>query len=317
MWQHAVGRRPDGGAHGCWCWLADVMRNTHEGGNRFGSGANVYNAMNSFKMFKPKFYLEDVNEKWIEAYKKFMIDGGRSVSTAGIYLRVLRAIITQCMDDKVIVLDKNPFEGVSVGWTVKSSKDIIYPHEMKKIWNYKPVGVIETRAKDFFFLCYLCNGINFRDISLLRNKNLKTDRFVFVRSKTSSTTANEREITVYLSDEVIRIIDKYRTKSTKPDAFLFDMFNCKDLKHHNATFIRYKRQANKTLTSISTKLGINRVYLGIARHSFATKLKLDGTPTIHISEYMGHTSEKTTANYLKQLPSEQHKQMNKSLLSFK
>ncbi len=284
--------------------------------NRFGSGANIYNALNSFKKFKSKFYLEDVSEQWIKDYKKWMIDNGRSVSTAGIFLRVLRSIIQQCMKDKVIIIEKNPFEGISVGWTVKSSKDILYPEHLKALWEYQPTTITETRAKDFFFLCYLSNGMNFKDVSMLRNKDLKNDRFVFIRSKTSTTQINTKEITVYLCDEVKRIIETYRTKSPKPDAFLFDIFNCRDAKHHNATFIRYKRKTNKELTKISSTLKINRAYLGIARHSFATKLKIDGYASAHISEYLGHSNERTTSNYLKSLPSEIHSQMNSQLLNF-
>ena len=56
------------------------------------------------------------------------------------------------------------------------------------------------------------------------------------------------------------------------------------------------------------------IYLGLARHSFATKLKLDGIPVAFISEFMGHSSVQTTAHYLKSLPDDTLKMMNIQLL---
>lgn len=285
--------------------------------NRFGSAMNIYNARNSFKLYKDKIYFEDIDEKFLKAYKRHMTDTGRSSSTAGIYIRALRSIYQQCVKDKIIVSKENPFENVSVGYTIKS-KSVLYPEQVKALWFYQPDGVREIRAKDFFFFCYLCNGMNFKDVSLLKKKDIKNDMIVFVRQKTKETTDNPREIMVYLHDEVKRILSVHGTTSTDDNAYLFDIFNgCSDLAHHNATFTRYKRQTNKSLNAIAKKLNIDsRIYLGIARHSFATRLKLDGTPTSFISEFMGHSNEKSTSNYLKSLPSDIHRQMNSKLLSF-
>ena len=44
--------------------------------------------------------------------------------------------------------------------------------------------------------------------------------------------------------------------------------------------------------------------------SFATKHKLDGTPTAFISEFLGHSNQKTTEGYMKSLLSETMKHAN-------
>ncbi len=52
------------------------------------------------------------------------------------------------------------------------------------------------------------------------------------------------------------------------------------------------------------------------RHSFATRLKLDGTPTAFIGDALGHSSGAVTAYYLKTLPDSKYKQMSENLLKF-
>lgn len=294
----------------------EVIANLYEE-NRFGGSTNNRNAKASFLTFKTSVYLEDIDEKFLKDYRRFMLEGGRSISTVGIYIRALRSVYKQCLADGLIRVEVNPFEKVSVGWTV-ASKSVLYPEQLKALWEYQPVGIRETRAKDFFFFCYFGNGINPKDVSELKVKNVKNDMIVFIRHKTSTTQQTPKEIMIYIDDEIRRVIDLYGSNSTNPNDYLFAFFNnCKDLKHHNATFLRFKATHNHSLKMIAKKLNIgSNIYLGLARHSFATKHKLDGTPTAFISEFLGHSNQRTTEGYMKSLPSETMKHANSKLLSF-
>jgi site-specific recombinase XerD len=72
------------------------------------------------------------------------------------------------------------------------------------------------------------------------------------------------------------------------------------------------------LTVIGKNLGFNfNVTINLARHSFATTLKLNGTSVAFISEMLGHTSLKTTQHYLKSIPGEERKAVSDSLLNFR
>ena len=297
--------------------IMDEMMVEMKAENRFGSASMMYNAKNSFKMYKAKFYLEDIDEKFIKDYRTFMFAKGLSISTVGIYVRTLRSIYTACVKEGLIQVKTNPFENVSVAYTV-ASKSVLYPEQLKALWEYQPVTPNETKAKDFFFFCYLCNGMNFKDVAELRVKHFKNDMIVFIRQKTKGTQTEPKEVMVYLNDEIRRVMNLYGSHSTNPNDYLFAMFNkCKSLKHHNATFIRHKRTCNKELNKIGVKLNCKtRIYLGIARHSFATKHKLDGTPTSFVSEFMGHSNQRTTENYMKTLPSNMMKDANSKLLDF-
>jgi integrase/recombinase XerD len=219
--------------------------------------------------------------------------------------------------DGLITVKENPFLSVTLK-SVAKSKDVLYPEHLKALWEYKPIGIREERGKDLFFFCYLNSGMNFKDVGYLKNKNIKGDILKFVRSKTRTTNRVEKEIKVYLHPEAKKIIETWGTCDNKPESFLFSFFNkCRNAKHLDDTIIRYKRTANLSLRKIGIKLGFNvRITLGLARHSFATKHKLDGTPVAFISEAMGHSSVAVTEHYLKSLPDENLKLLSDKLLSF-
>ena len=137
-------------------------------------------------------------------------------------------------------------------------------------------------------------------------------------SNTSTTNREPKVIKVYLHDEVKRIIERWGSKNAKSSDFLFSFMSiAKDPRQINSVLIRYKRCANTQLNLIGEELGFDvRLNLDLARHSFATKHKLSGTPVLFISEAMGHSSVAVTEHYLKNLPDENLKVMSDSLLQF-
>ena len=56
--------------------------------------------------------------------------------------------------------------------------------------------------------------------------------------------------------------------------------------------------------------------LNLARHSFATTMKINNVSVRSISEALGHASALTTEHYMKSLPNENSKVMPSNLLSF-
>lgn len=285
--------------------------------SRIGTSNNYRDALRCLKRYKSNIYFEDVDEKWLKGFVSFMIDSGNSSTTAQIYLRNLRTVFNIAIKQGVISEKHYPFKTYSIGSSAKS-KSVLYAAEIKAFWNYKTVGVRETRAKGYWFFCYLCNGMNFKDACYLRWKNIKGDILTFVRQKTKNTTTDVKEIKLHLHDEAKRIIEEYGNESRKPDDFVFPLLKgCKTIEHMEKTRYRHKRVFNKKLATIGVNLGFDvHLCLNLARHSFATVLKVNGTPTSFISDAMGHTSSKTTEHYLKSIPTEQLKNISNSLLDF-
>jgi integrase/recombinase XerD len=284
---------------------------------RFGSLQNCKAAYNSLKRYSSDLYFEEIDLSFLKGYIVFMLNEGHSSTTAQIYLRNLRTIFRKAIKDGYISEKYYPFKDFTIGSSTKS-KSVLYPEQIKALWEYTPVRIRESRAKSFWFFCYLCNGVNFKDLPHLRYKNVKGGILSFVRQKTKRTSKEVKEITVHLHDEAKRIIEEWGNPSRKPDDYIFPLMKkYKDELHMDKTINRYKRICNSALKKIGKKLGFDfPLVLNLARHSFATKLKLSGTPVAFIKDALGHGDMKVTEHYMKGLPDSNLKQMTDSLLNF-
>lgn len=140
-----------------------------------------------------------------------MIKRKRSSTTIGIYLRNLRPVYNQAINDGLISGTVKPFKNMQLGSKVKS-KSVLYPAQLKQLWEYRSESLRENRAIAFFFFCYLCNGMYFKDVAYLKWKNIDGDILSFVREKTKNTKQNQSEIRVYLCDEAKKIIAIWGSK---------------------------------------------------------------------------------------------------------
>ena len=287
--------------------------------DRFSTSSGCKLALTSLLKYKTAgINFEDVDEKFLKGYVTWMVSKGNSNTTAQIYLRNLRSIFNDVISKGIIAEKHYPFKGFVFGAKVKS-KAVLYPEQLKALLNYETKGVRETRAKAFFFFLYLSNGMNFYDAALLKYKNIQGNMLTFIRHKTkNTTTSGGKEIKVYLHDLTKEIIKEWGNKSTAPDNFIFPLLN-KNMSALQAqnTIRRYKRVSNKMLAKIGRELGFEvHLCLNLARHSYATKMKIDGVSVAAISDALGHTTTTTTEHYMKSLPNEQLKLMSSSLLTF-
>jgi len=102
-----------------------------------------------------------------------------------------------------------------------------------------------------------------------------------------------------LLPELKEIVERYGVKPIISENYVFPIFNssmnAKQRKLAKDVFIQFMNRHTKR---IGQKLGVNNLTSIVARHSFATVLVRSGVSTEFISESLGHTNLKTTANYL-------------------
>lgn len=257
---------------------------------------------------------ENIDEKFLTGYVEWMTMKGNSVATSGIYLRNLRSIFNDVIKAGVIEESLYPFRNFRFSSHIKS-KAVLYPQQLKQLLNYECNDERDKRAIAYFFFCYLCNGMNFQDAGHLQYKNIQGNILTFVRHKTKST---GKEIKVYLHDFTNEIIKEFGNKNRNPDSYIFGLIDIKKSAYEiQRKLNRYKLFANKSLSRIGKELGFNvHLCLNLARHSFATKLKIDNVSVAQISDAMGHSNVMVTEHYMKSLPSENLKIMSNSLLEF-
>lgn len=285
---------------------------------RIKTAQNLEWSLKSFKRYKTRICFEDINEAWLNGYKQFMMKNGTSATTVQIYLRNLRTIFNVAIKQGYISEKHYPFRNYTIGTSAKS-KSVLYAADLKKLWEYEGATLRERRAKDYFFFLYLCNGMNFKDCCYLKFKNIKGDTLSFVREKTKNTnTVADKQITVYLHDEIKNIITKWGNQPGNPDDYIFPILNgYKTAQEKERRRMKVQREINDKLKAIGLRLGIEeKVILAVSRHSFATHLMVSGTPTSFIKDALGHSSSKTTEHYLKSIPTDKAREISSTLLNF-
>jgi integrase/recombinase XerD len=172
-----------------------------------------------------------------------------------------------------------------------------------------------------WLFAYFANGLNVKDIAFLKYENIKNGVITFIRAKTIHSTKNDiQNIDVIITEDIQRIIDTWGTKPQRSKSFIFDILHQNDLSP--LQIYRGVNQAvrtiNKYMKRIAEDIKLERVpTTNFARHSFSTVLKRAGVPIEMISEQLGHTSIKTTQNYLGSFESDQKREITKYLTSFK
>ncbi len=286
--------------------------------DRIKTAQNLTWSLKSFKKYKTRICFEDINESWLNGYKAFMLKQGNSATTVQIYLRNLRTIFNLAIKQGYISEKHYPFKSYTIGTSAKS-KSVLYATDLKRLWEYEGTTLREKRSLAYFWMSYLTNGCNFKDLAYMKFKDLKGDTLTFIREKTKNTnTVTDKQITVYVHDEIRNIINTWGNKPGSPENYIFPILNGrKTAVEKEGRRNKIQRQINDNLKAIGKKLGIEeKVILAISRHSFATHLKISGTPTSFISDAMGHSSSRTTENYLKSIPLDKARELSHQLLNF-
>lgn len=162
------------------------LRNNYQ----FGTASSYRTAFNALKRFKKNLNFEHITKEFLQCFENWMISEGKSISTVGIYLRPLRVIMNVAKDGQLIRAEDYPFGKrkyvIPTGRNIKKALDI---QQIKQIFEYPTMtGTAIDKAKDFWILSYLCNGINFMDIAQLKWRNVDGGAIHFIREKTRRTT---------------------------------------------------------------------------------------------------------------------------------
>jgi integrase len=290
---------------------------------RVGTADNYKSSLQSLLLFKKNLRFEDVSDTFLFRYETWMLERGRSITTVGIYCRCLRAIFNEAIYRKIISLDYYPFGKRKYQMPVsKNIKKALKLQDIGKIYFYQPKQEkgLEAKARAFWLFSYFANGMNMKDIALLKFKNISDEFLTFERAKTiRSTRTNPKLITVYINDDIRAIIRKWSNWDKSRENYIFPVLKPGLTPSQQRDRIKeFIRDVNDGIKSICIETGIEEhVTTYSARHSFSTVLKRSGASIEFISEALGHTDVKTTESYLDSFENEMKKEFSNSLLAFK
>jgi integrase/recombinase XerD len=278
-----------------------------------GTAASYETAKKFILRYKTDIRFIDINSEWLKKFEVWALNKeGINETSLSIYLRALRSLFNDAIKSVDVPRGAYPFDS-------KDSKGYIIPkgtgtkialtlEQMNRIATMELTGSPE-RCRDMFLLSFHLGGINFKDMLLLKWKNIKGGEVHFIREKTKNTNRSPKSISVPFTDKARHIIEKWGNPDKSPEAYviphLTDGLTPEKLRDSVKSFTK---QVNKQLKEIGTQQNIDGLSSMVARHSFATILKNSGAPVAFIGETLGHSSTKTTENYLKSFETEQKKE---------
>ena len=229
--------------------------------DRLKTATGYQTAMNSFKKYDKKVGFYEITPSWLAGYSRWMKEPeqGNSDTTIGIYTRYMRSIFNYAISLGVIKKDEHyPFgKRKFVIPASRNVKKALTIEQVSKISKYETIpGTPEDKARDFWMISYFCNGINFKDLALLKNKDFADGIVRFVRAKTKNTTkADQSVITCYPGDRGTLLIEKWRVKQRESEKFLFDILNENDdIRMQQEKIDQFIKTTNKYMKRISTDL---------------------------------------------------------------
>ena len=258
-------------------------------------------------------------EQWMQHYGKASQKAlgaatGASLTTVGIYLRHVRAVVNDAIEAGLLSRDAYPFgRNRYVIPAGANTKKALPKADIEKIKAYQTLpGTMEQRSHDMWLFSYFCNGANLTDICRLTwNKiDTKEGKLTFIRQKTTrSKKQNQTPIVAHLRPETLAIIERWGTADKRPSGFIFPFLNADMTDHQKKQAVHQTiKMTNKWMGKIAEELGIDAdVNTYSARHSYATTLLKSNAPLAFISKSLGHTNIKTTESYLGSFDDEEAK----------
>jgi integrase len=285
--------------------------------------ADIYKcAMSSIRQFHGKLKLSilEVTPEFLKKYELWMRKKGKSVTTTSIYLRSLRHIYNRSTEENFFEPKLYPFK--------KGKYSIPEPRNIKKALTLAELQRLylypaeedsqEEFFRDIWFFSYLCNGINMKDICMLRHKDIQGSHIYFIREKTKNSSRNSKPIDVIIVDETRKIIDRWATRMRKPEDYVFPFL--KDNLTPLQLIGRVKqatKMTNKYIKRVAKEVGIEKnITTYWARHSYATVLTKSNVGISFIKEALGHKTVQTTENYLGSFEDDAKNEVANKLLKF-
>lgn len=303
-------------------YMAFIKKTLREG--RISSGMYYHCSYISLKKFRGDIPLQEITVSFLTEYENWLRLQNISSTTIGMYLRPLRTIFNEAIEDGIIKREKHyPFGRRKFKIPAsKNTKKALDLNDIKKIYYYQcdPKNEGEQRAKDYWLFSYFGNGMNPKDIACLKFKNIQGEYIIFERSKTERAMRSDpKPITVFINDDMKATMKRWGNKESAPNNYVFPIMEqgISPLRQYELMqlFVHF---INDWMKHILNNLGIDKkATTYVARHTFSTVLKRSGASTEYIQEALGHSNIKTTENYLDSFEKEVKKDFAKRLTAFK
>jgi len=243
-------------------------------------------------------HFEEITTEFLQEYRNYLSKVlGNSPNTVSSNLKKLKAAYNSAILDGVYEYEKvSPFARIKVK-TTKSKRTKLSEQQIKQIEDFIcKEGTMVHHAKNAFLFAYYMQGIRVGDLIQLTWGNIKGDRLVYRASKT------DKERARIILPKARKILDYYHSSINRPGDYIFPF-----LKGKNKSKIKedewrklidsINSRLRNNLMKIATKLGIEKLSMHVARHTFADIARKKTGDIYLVSDALDHGDVRTTENY--------------------
>ena len=290
--------------------FAEHVARELENAGRFGTARSYRSLRSAWVKFAAhrQWRFSQLDGGTVSAFAAYLESRGRKRNTVTFYLRTLHALYNRARVYGCAPIHRDPFPNVS--FKPARTPKLAVNRSLLRILATSDFGDRElNEARDMFLFSFYARGMSFVDICYLRKENIRGGTLHYERQKT------HQPFSVALTPQLQEIISRYDDPASPwalPSmgrGMIRSAFRNEEMAGDMPpgklyTFYRMALQYYITqLKKVSRSVGCRRLTFNVARHTWATEARGMGVPMPHISEGLGHTSERTTRCYLAQLDS--------------
>lgn len=218
---------------------------------------------------------EDITVQWLNEFHNYLKSQGNKLNTISIDERNIRAVIKFAIDEEATNI-KDPFRKYKIKQQEESETMPLTIDQIKAIRDYQTESLSLSNARDAFMASFYLIGINVSDLYDLS----VGPRAKYIRHKTG------KMIDIDLQPEVKELITKH-----SDDDKMFDFYRNYSSAHSFSTLI------NENLKTIGIAVGVPKLIMYHARHTWATLAAMIDIPEKTIAKALSHTYKNTTSRY--------------------
>ncbi len=254
----------------------------------------------------------ELNYKFLTNYEKYLKRIGNGKNTIHGNIKFLKTIYNFALKTRHFRTSDNPFLEYTAPQE-KSTRTRLKLFQIEAIENYQPnPGTPKFHARNIFLFSYYLQGMRVRDLLLLRWKQIKGDYLHYKSSKANK----ERPRKLHLRAR--HILDLYRPERPKANDYVFPYMAKVDEKKltpkqwARATDAQNSKIRNQ-LMLIAKELGIEKLSMHVARHTFANIARQIIKDVYLVSDALDHSSIAVTEKYFGAASSEENDDLVKQI----
>lgn len=280
---------------------------------QIGSADAYKGTMNSLIKFKGEtIKFKDITPTFLEKYEVYLRENNNTNGGIKFKMRHLKALYNKARKRSIIPNEPYPFNEYKFSSLKSESRKIALTlDEYKKIKNFdlsQYPNLVE--AHNYFMFSVYARGMNFKDMMHLKWSDIQNGRIYYTRSKTKG------KLNLEIIPPLEEILNYYRNQNRDTE-YIFPILLQDDLTPTQVYNRRHKviRRYNRKLKELARLSGLQKKPTSyVARHTFATILKMTGTSVEKICEMMAHGDVSVTIAYLKEFSNEDLDKENRKFI---